>query len=77
MGTNPKDVQLSDDQRRRLAELADQRGTRASEIIGELLEFAEAVFGISRGLESAARGEGITADVVHANMRQKFGLHDR
>lgn len=74
MGTNPNDVQLSDDQRRRLAELADQRGTRASEVIGELLEFAEAVFGISRGLESAARGEGIGADVVHSNVRRKFGL---
>ena len=74
MGTNPNEVRLSEDQRRRLAELADQRGTRASEIIGELLEFAEAVFGIGRGLESAARGEGIAADVVHSNVRRKFGL---
>ena len=74
MGTNPNDVQLSDDQRRRLAELANQRGTRASEIIGELLEYAEAVFGISRGLESAERGEGIAGEAVHANARRKFGL---
>jgi len=74
MATNPNDIRLSDDERRRLAELADQRGTRASEIIGELLEFAEATAGISRGLKSAARGEGVAAEEVHRNLRSKFGL---
>jgi hypothetical protein len=74
MATNPKEIQLSDNQRARLALLADQRGTRASEIIGELLEYAETVVGINRGLDSAARGEGIAADEVHDGLRRKFDL---
>lgn len=74
MRTNPNDIRLSDDERRRLAELADQRGTRASEIIGELLEFAEATSGISRGLESATRGEEVSAEEVRRNLRSKSGL---
>lgn len=74
MSTNPKDIHLSKKQRRRLARLADQRGTKAEEIIGELIDSAETLLGIKRGLESAARGEHIAAKDVHEAIRRKFSL---
>ena len=75
MSINPEDIHLSEEQRLRLAHLANQRGTGASELIGELIDAAEALQGIKKGLESVARGEGIAAKDVHHNLRSKFGLH--
>ncbi|MCC7142208.1 MAG: type II toxin-antitoxin system Phd/YefM family antitoxin [Candidatus Eisenbacteria bacterium] len=39
----------------------------------ELAERAEAVEGIRRGLEAMARGDGIPADAVLADLRKKLG----
>lgn len=41
-------------------------------------ERAEAIEGIRRGLESAARGEGRPAEEIYAELRERHGLvHDR
>jgi prevent-host-death family protein len=37
----------------------------------DLVDRAEAIEGIRRGLESAARGEGLTAEEVYAELRAK------
>ena len=74
MATNPDDIKLSDQERRRLARLADERGRNWTEIMGELLESAETVLGLQQGLESARRGEGIQSADVHAAIRAKFDL---
>jgi prevent-host-death family protein len=40
----------------------------------ELAERAEAIEGIRRGLESAARGEGRPAEEIYAELRAKYGF---
>lgn len=43
----------------------------------DLAERAEAIEGIRRGLESAARGEGRPAEEIYAELRKRHGLmHD-
>lgn len=74
MATNPDDIHLSDQERKRLAKLADEHGRDWTEIVSELLDSAEAIVGIQRGLESAHRGEGLAAEDVHQKLRSKFGL---
>jgi len=40
----------------------------------ELADRTEAIEGIRRGLESAARGEGRPAEEIYAELRAKYGL---
>ncbi len=42
----------------------------------DLLDRAEAIEGIRRGLESKARGEGRPADEVFAEIRARYGIPD-
>lgn len=44
------------------------------ERLAQLADRAEAIAGIRRGLESAARGEGQTAEEVYAEIRARHGL---
>lgn len=74
MATNPDDIELSEHERRRLARLADERGRNWTEIVSELLESAEAILGIQKGLDSASRNEGLEADDVHQKLRSRYGL---
>ena len=74
MATDPNDIRLSDDERKRLAILADSRGITWSEVVSDLLDSAEAILGIERGLASAQVGEGIPADEVHDRIRDHFSV---
>jgi len=74
MATNPDDIRLSEEQRKRLAVLADERSASWTEVIRELIDSAEATLGIEHGLASAARGEGIPVEDVHTRLRTKFDL---
>lgn len=42
----------------------------------DLAERAEALEGIRRGLESAARGEGRPAEEIYAELRERHGLSE-
>jgi len=70
MATNPDDIHLTEEERRCLAILADKRGASWIEVVQELLGSAEATLGIERGLASAARGEGVSAEHVHKRIRR-------
>ncbi len=74
MATDPNDIRLTDETRRRLACLADERGVSWSVVMSDLLESAEASLGIERGLASASAGEAVCADTVHESLRARFGL---
>jgi prevent-host-death family protein len=40
----------------------------------ELIDRAEAIVGIKKGLESMARGEGVSADQAFERLRKKYGI---
>lgn len=74
MATDPNDIRLREDEKRRIAGIANAVGKDWSDLLLEMIDSAEAVLGIEKGLESARKGEGIHADQVHARMRDKYDL---
>ena len=74
MATDPNDIRLSSVERQRLARLADKRGSSWTTIVEELIDSAEAILGIERGLKSAARGEALSAEDVHRELRDRYDL---
>ncbi len=74
MSTNPDDIRLAPELRRRIAGIADESGKDWSDVLYELVDSAEAVIGIERGLESSRKGEGLPAEEVHADLRKKYKL---
>ena len=74
MGTDPNEISLTAEEKVRLAKLADNTGASWSDVIATLIDSAEAIFGIKRGLESASRGEALSVGEIHSKLRSRFDL---
>ena len=74
MAIDPSDIRLRDDERRRIANIAEESGGDWVELISDMIDSAEAVIGIKRGLDSVRRGEGRESWEVHKRLSNKYDL---
>lgn len=54
MATDPKDIRLRDFERKRIAFLANESGKDWTDLVTDMIDFAEATLRIKHGLESVS-----------------------